>query len=341
MTTVQPRATLDDVARLAGVSAKTVSRVFNQPELVGTETAERVQAAATRLRFRPNTLAQHLRRGGGTDTVGFVMGEFGNPFYYKVASGIEAELAPHGHHLLLATTDDTAEGESRVVDALLGQRVGALLIIPVADDQAYLEGERQLGTPVISIDRAATNVLADAIVLENRRILHEATRRLLALGHRRIGYVCNPSSVSTQVDRVAGYRAAMAEAGIHDTDAWCRLSDDRAERADAIIGGLLDADDAPTAIITGNNRMTIGALRAMRARDDRATALIGFDDFDTADIIGVSVITYDPVEMGRQAARLAMERMQDPAGPPRRIELPTWIVERGTGERPPHERNAA
>ncbi len=340
MTPVQPRATLDDVARLAGVSAKTVSRVFNQPDLVGAVTAQRVQAAATRLRFRPNTLAQGLRRGGGTHTIGFVMGEFGNPFYYKLASGIEAEIAPHGHHLLLATTDDSAEGEARVVDAVLGQRVGALMIIPVAEDQAYLEGERQLGTPVISIDRDAVNVLADAVVLENHRIVHEATTRLLARGHRRIGYVCNPAGVSTQADRIAGFRAAMAEAGIADPSTWCRLSDDRDETPEAAVGGLLDSTDAPTAIITGNNRMTIGALRALRARGDESTALIGFDDFDTADVIGVSVITYDPIEMGRRAGRLAIERMSDPTGPPRRVVLPTWIVERGTGERRPRERRA-
>lgn len=337
MTTVQPRATLDDVARLAGVSAKTVSRVFNQPGLVGHGTAERVHAAATRLRFRPNTLAQGLRRGGATHTVGFVMGEFGNPFYYKLASGLEAEIAPHGHHLLLATTDDSAAGEAQVVDAVLGQRVAALVLVPVADDQSYLEGERQLGTPIISIDRDAANVLADAVVLENRRIVQEATERLLALGHRRIGYACNPASVSTQTERLAGFHAAMTAAGIAGASRWCRLSDDRQETAQQTVAELLDSTDAPTAIITGNNRMTIGALRAMRARGDDHTALIGFDDFDTADVIGVSVITYDPIEMGRQAGRLAVERMNDPAGPPRRVVLPTWIIERGTGERPPRE----
>ncbi|MFT4259908.1 LacI family DNA-binding transcriptional regulator [Microbacterium sp.] len=339
MSPVQPRATLDDVARLAGVSTKTVSRVFNEPDLVGAETAHRVQQAAARLRFRPNTLARGLRRGSGTNTIGFVMGEFGNPFYYKVAAGIEAEIAPHGHHLLVATTDDTADGEAKVVDALLGQRIGALLIIPVADDQSYLEGERQLGTPVIAIDRVAHNLAADALVLENRATVLEATRRLLANGHRRIGYVCNPASVSTQTERVDGYRAAMAEAGIIETDPWCRLVDDRAEAGEDTVGGLLDSPDAPTAIIAGNNRMTIGALRALRARGDETTALIGFDDFDTADVIGVSVITYDPIELGRQAAQLAMERMGDPTAPTKRIVLPTWIVERGTGERPPVERS--
>lgn len=339
MTTVQPRATLDDVARLAGVSAKTVSRVFNQPELVGSGTAERVQTAAKRLRFRPNILARGLRRGGGTDTVGFVMGEFGNPFYYKVAAGIEAELATRGYNLVVATTDDSPESESRVVDALLGQRIAALLIVPVADDQSYLDGERQLGTPVISIDRRAQDLTADSVVLENRAAVRDATQRLLALGHRRIGYVCNPVGVSTQAERLDGYRAAMAGAGIHDTTSWCRLSDDRTARPDAVIADLLGSPDAPTALITGNNRMTIGALRALHARGDSTTALIGFDDFDTADVLGVSVITYDPVALGRRAGRLALERIADPTVPTQQVVLPTWIIERGTGERPPHPRS--
>src|SRR5690606_17602016 len=128
---IQSRATVEDVARLAGVSAKTVSRVFAQRELVAAETVERVLAAAKRLRFRPNTLTRRLRRGGGTNVVGFIMGELSNPFYYKVASGIEKELAAHGYSLVVATTDDTAEGEERVADTLLAQRIGALLLIPV------------------------------------------------------------------------------------------------------------------------------------------------------------------------------------------------------------------
>lgn len=339
--TVQNRATLDDVARLAGVSSKTVSRVFTSRELVAPETVERVLAAAKRLRFRPNTLARSLRRGGATNTFGFIMGELGNPFYYKVAAGIEKELAANGFALVVATTDDTAEGEERVADALLAQRIGALLLIPVADDQSYLEGERHLGTPVIAIDRPARNLVADSIVLENRRGVYDATMRLLARGHRRIGYVCNPASVYSQSERLLGYREALAAYGIHDSSRWERLLDDMSIRPDGIVEDLLAQDDAPTALIAGNNRVTVGALRALRDRhDDGSTALVGFDDFDTADVLGVTVVSYDPVELGRRAAMLALERIGDPSGFTRQIELPTWIVERGTGERPPREENA-
>ncbi len=337
--TVQQRATLQDVARLAGVSSKTVSRVFTHRELVAPETVEQVLAAAKRLRFRPNTLARSLRRGGATNTIGFIMGELNNPFYYKVAAGIEKELAGNGFALLVATTDDSAEGEERVADALLAQRVGAILLIPVAEDQSYLEGERQLGTPVIAIDRPARNLVADAIVLENRQGVYEATMRLLERGHRRIGYVCNPASVYTQSERLRGYRDALATHGIHESARWERLGDDLSHPSDGLVGDLLDSPEAPTAIITGNNRVTVAALRALRARDlESRVALVGFDDFDTADVLGVSVISYDPLELGRRAASLAIERMRDPAGFTQQIELPTWIVERGTGERPPVER---
>ncbi|SCY44099.1 transcriptional regulator, LacI family [Microbacterium sp. LKL04] len=331
--TVQQRATLDDVARLAGVSSKTVSRVFAQRELVAPQTVERVLASAKRLRFRPNSLAQGLRRGGSR-TVGFIIGELSNPFYYKVAAGIEKELSAHGFSLVVATTDDTEEGEGRVADALLAQRVGALLLIPVGEDQSYLEGERQLGTPVIAIDRPARNLAADSIVLDNRVAVLEATRRLTTRGHRRIAYVCNPASVWTQSERLAGYRQAMSEIGV-DSARWEMLGDDLTIPPVDLVQRLWREDAAPTAIIAGNNRVTVGALRALRARGDEQTALIGFDDFDTADVLGVSVISYDPLELGRRAATLAMERIGDPSGFVRQITLPTWIIERGTGERPP------
>ncbi|WP_431802102.1 LacI family DNA-binding transcriptional regulator [Microbacterium sp. bgisy203] len=340
--TVQQRATLDDVARLAGVSSKTVSRVFTQRELVAPQTVDRVLSAAKRLRFRPNTLAQGLRRGGGTKTVGFIIGELSNPFYYKVAAGIEKELGAHGFSLVVATTDDTEEGEGRVADALLAQRVGALILIPVSEDQSYLEGERQLGTPIIAIDRPARNLAADSIVLDNRAAVLEATRRLTRIGHRRVAYICNPASVYTQVERLTGYRQAMAEAGVADTAPWEMLRDDLALDPASLVRELMSVPEPPTAIVAGNNRMTIGALRVLREIvDDGRTALIGFDDFDTGDVLGVSVISYDPLELGRRAAELAIARIADPSGFTQQITLPTWIIERGTGERRPPQEDTA
>lgn len=330
---IQQRATLEDVARLAGVSPKTVSRVYAQRELVAPTTIERVLGAARRLRFRPNTLARNLR-GGGSSTVGFIMGELLNPFYSMVAAGLEHTLSRNGFTLIVATTDDSPEGEERVADTLLAQRVGALLLIPVGEDQSYLEGERQLGSPVVAIDRPARNLVADSVVLDNRQGTFDATSSLIAHGHKRIAYVCNPASAYTQAERIRGHREALAAAGIEEGHRWERLIDDPAIAPEEIITELLNLPLPPTAIVAGNNRVCIGAVRATRGLE-RAPALIGFDDFDTADILGVSVVSHDAIEMGRRAAELTIERMADPTAFTTQLTLPTRLVLRGSGEQPP------
>ena len=334
MMSTQSRATLADVARLAGVSSKTVSRVFADAGVVSADTRERVLGAAKRLRFRPNNLARSLRRGGVSNTVAFVIGDITNPFYFHVAAGIERELAANGLTMVLATTDDSPESEEGVVDALLAQRVRALLLIPVAADQSYLDGERQLGTPVISVDRPAGNLLADSVVLRNREGMREAVASLIALGHRRIGFVSNPSAMYTVRERLAGYREALHDVGITDTHRWERVDDTPTRSAEDAVASLFDQDDPPTAIVAGNNRASAGAIRVLRDRSP-AVAFIGFDDFELADALGISVVAYDTLEIGRTAARLALERLASPSDFTRQIEIPTWLIHRGSGEIPP------
>ncbi|CAN5257528.1 LacI family DNA-binding transcriptional regulator [soil metagenome] len=329
------RATISDVARLAVVSTKTVSRVFATPETVSAPTRDRVLAAAKQLRFRPNNLARSLRRGGVSSTVAFVMGDITNPFYFQLAAGIERELAGSGLTMILATTDDSAEGEQVVVDALLAQRVRALILVPVADDQGYLEGERQLGTPVVCIDRPARNLLADSVVLQNHAGMREAVRALTALGHRRIGFISNTGHLYTQAERLAGYREALAEAGIPDSRRYERSIGFGAQLEQAIVD-LLELPEPPTAIVAGNNRGSAAAIRVLRDRPEN-TAFIGFDDFELADALGITVVAHDAIEMGRTAARLVIERLDDPSGFTRQIEAPVRLVRRGSGEIGPPE----
>ncbi|MDY7529958.1 MULTISPECIES: LacI family DNA-binding transcriptional regulator [unclassified Cryobacterium] len=329
--TTQARATLADVARLADVSSKTVSRVFSGDGIVSAVTRERVLSAAKRLRFRPNVLARSLRHGGVSNTVAFVIGDITNPFYFHVAAGIERELADNGLTMVLSSTDDSAESEEGVVDSLLAQRVRALLLIPIAADQSYLDGERQLGTPIVSVDRPASNLLADSVVLQNREGMREAVRSLIKLGHRKIGFVSNPSAIYTLRERLAGYREALAEAGIADNARYERCNDDPAVSAESAVASLFDQADPPTALVTGNNRASSGALRVLRGREPRV-AFIGFDDFDLADALDITVVAYDTREIGRAAARLALDRLEDPTSFIRQIEIPTRLIHRGSGE---------
>lgn len=327
----QSRATLADVGRLAGVSPKTVSRVILGSTNVADDTRDRVLTAARSLRFRPNHLARNLRHGSVTNIVAFVIGDLKNPFYFLVAAGIERELARHGLMMILASTDDDPATEERVVETLLKQRVRALLMTPIASDQGYLEGERQLGTPVVCIDRPAKNLIADAVVLANFEGTANAVRQLISAGHRRIAFVCSPASLYTHQERLRGYRHALREAGITDAAQWERLEEVDGPSAEDSVRDLLSLPQPPTAIVAGNNRASSGVVRALGNRFD-AVAFIGFDDFELADAAGITVVAYDPAELGKQAARLVVERLDDPLAPPQQIEIPTRIIRRGSGE---------
>jgi LacI family transcriptional regulator len=308
-----------------------VSRVISEHRSVSPETRRRVLEAAQRLRFRPNHLARDLRRGGVSTTVAFVMGDLRNPFYSHVASGIESTLAEHGLTMILAATGDDPGQEERVVAAMLERRVRSLLLSPIAADQSYLNGERQLGTPVVCIDRPAQNLAADSVVFANRVGAADAVRSLLAHGHRRIGFV--GSAVYTHQERLAGYRQALLEAGIVPRPAWERTDAESAAAAQRAAADLLAAADPPTAILAGNNRASTGVLRALRG-GDRPVAFIGFDDFELAEALGISVVAHDPEEMGRLAVRLALSRHSDLASAPTQTVLPTLLVRRGSGELP-------
>ena len=323
------RARLSDVARLAGVSAKTVSRVIAGHHSVSPDTRQRVLEAARRLRFRPNHLARDLRQGGVSTTAAFVMGELRNPFYSQVAAGVERTLAEHGLTMIVAATRDDPAQEERVVAAMLERRVHSLLLIPIAADQSYLDGERQLGTPVVCIDRPAHNLAADSVVFANRTGAADAVRSLLGHGHRRIAFV--GSTVHTHQERLAGYRDALAEAGITLTPEWERTDADSPATAERAMTQLLAAADPPTAVLAGNNQVSTSVLRALRACG-RPVAFIGFVDFDLAETLGISVVAHDPEDMGRQAVQLALSRHADLGAGATQVVLPTRLIRRGSGE---------
>lgn len=333
---MQPRATLADVARLAGVSAKTVSRVMVGSVNVSPDTRQTVMAAARRLKFRPNEIASSLRRGSVTTTVGFVIGDLTNPFYFTVAAGIERELAAQGLTMILAATDDDPGTEERVVGTLLQQRVRALIMVPIADDQSYLEGEQQLGTPLVFVDRPPHNIAGDTVTLDNQEGTAAAVRSLTALGHRKIAFVCRPGSLYTHQQRLAGYRQALREVGITDSARWERTNELDGPTEEDSVRELLASDDAPTAIVAGNNKASAGALRALGNHRDQL-AFIGFDDFDFADTAGLTVVAHDALALGQSAARMALSRLNDPSLPIRTEHIHTTLIRRGSGERLPRQ----
>jgi len=330
---IRQRATLVDVARLADVSARTVSRVYSDPESVSGATRQKVLTAAERLHFKPNVIARDLRLGGKSRTIAFATAEMTNPFYVHVAAGVQHELALHGYTMVLVSADSAAK-ERENIETLVSQRVCGVIFVPIGDDHSYLEGERHLGLSLVAVDRPARNLLADSVVLANRKGGYLATKSLIEHGHTRIAYVSNPRNVYSQCERIEGYRQAMAEHGLAVRPEWDHGSDDPDLPIEQLVSDLIKMPQTPTAIVSGNNRATIATIHALQ-QNGANLALVGFDELDLADVFGISVIAHDPRQMGRVAARRAMARLADPTGLTAQIEIPVNYLARGSGERSP------
>lgn len=326
-----PAPTLAQVAERAGVSLKTASRAVNGEPRVAEATRERVLDAAHQLGFQLNRAASLLARGLTSNLVGLITGDLANPFYSAVAKGVEQELRSQGMQLTVASSDEEPARERELIGEFVDRQVRALILVSTSTDHSDLAGVQARGIPVVFVDRPAVGIDADTVLLDNRRGARVAVEHLIAAGHTSIGFIGDLSRLETHRERLAGFEDAMRAAGL-DAERWVRHDAHDVAAALDEARALLTQPEPPTALFTSNNRITIGAVRAMLELD-AWPALVGFDDFELADILGITVIAHDPVEMGRTAARLALGAMERRHEGPSGIILPTRLLQRGSGER--------
>lgn len=330
-----------DVAVRAGVSLKTVSRAINGEPGVSAETIAKVSAAAAELRYARNDLAASLRQGSRSDTIGLVTEDVANPFYSAIAKAVEDSARARGCLLITASAGEDAARERELVSAMLRRRVDAILIVPASGDHRYLEADGLLGRAVF-LDRPPARVRADAVLVANAAGAQHAVEHLLVHGHERIAFLGDDLGVSTARERLAGYRAALARANLPAAEELVSVANHTSEAARASLTALLGlpARRRPTAVLAGNNRCTIGALQALGGPPSgpHGIALVGFDDFELADLLGVTVVRTDPTRIGRLGAELAFARMDGDTRRPRRHVIEAELVARGSGERSPRPR---
>ncbi|MEP6954946.1 MAG: LacI family DNA-binding transcriptional regulator [Solirubrobacteraceae bacterium] len=329
------RPTMRDVASTAGVSLKTVSRVVNAEAGVRDATAARVEAAIRELGFARNDVARSLRNGRAA-ALGLIIEDVANPFYSAIARAVENAAHARGHMVITASCEEDPERERDLVLRLLRRSVDGLIIVPAGNDHSYMEDELSAGTPVVFLDRPPRGVEADTVLADNAGGARAAVDHLLAGGHERIAFVGDARTMYTAGERLTGYEAALRDAGVGPSPELVRDGSHNADTARAVVGELLalPAGRRPTALFCANNRNTLGALRALRDAA-RAIALVGFDDFEFADMLAtpVTVVRQAPEEMGRIAAGLAYDRLDAADAPAaRRSTIACELVVRGSGE---------
>jgi LacI family transcriptional regulator len=329
--------TIYDVARHAGVSPATVSRVLNGRSTVDAGLRDRVNAAAAQLGYRPNSLARNLRRST-TNLWAVVISDIDNPFFTALVRGVEDVGQGLGYSVVLCNSDENPDKEADYLRALLADQISGFIVSPTSRTE-NLAALHEAGRAVVAIDRRPRNLAVDTVLVDNEHGAREATTHLIEQGFRRIACITGPARLSTASRRLRGYRSALRAAGIEPDPALERHADFRQRGGYTAMANLLAARPAPDAVFVTNNLMTVGALECLADNDIRIpdqVGVVGFDDVPWATFIRppLSTVTQPTYELGRTAATLLKARIDDPDRPPETATLHTTLHARASSRRP-------
>ena len=333
--------TIRDVARLAGVSTTTVSRVINGSGAVSEARRLRVERAVADLDYVPNAVARHLR-SKRTKMIALVLSDITNPFFTTIARGVQDVAGPRGYAVTFANTDESETQELGYLQTLVQRQVDGVLLVPVGNSPAPFRLLRSKKIPVVLLDRRVSVRQLDEVRCDSEAGAYAVVRHLLGLGHRRIAVLTGRRDVSTSTDRVAGYERALAWAGVPLDRDLIRYDSFSLAGGFRMINEILAVEPRPTAVFATNNFIAFGAIRAIREAhltvpDD--ISLATFDDLPAEwhDDPFLTVLAQPAYDLGRQAAELLFERLESGARGKRRvIVLPGALIPRRSSGPPPH-----
>jgi LacI family transcriptional regulator len=333
------KATILDVARLAGVAPMTVSRVLNGSASVAEETLRRVQEAIAKLDYKPNELARALRNSRSR-SIGVIVPYLSDPFFAICAHSINKVARQRGYSVMLTTSDENPETESSEASLLLRRHIEGLILIPATENGSRIDISEFAATPIVTLDRPSGLARCDSVLVDNRDGARQAVEHLIQRHRARVAFLGLSLDLYTMRERYAGYREAVLSAGLEPT---APVPCDSEDAATGQVRGLLRSPQPPTALFCANNLVTKFALHALfrlglTVPDDMA--LIGFDDFELADTLQppITVIRQPIAELGSTAAELLFQRITNATiQPGRQRTLPVELVLRRSCGCPPVE----
>jgi LacI family transcriptional regulator len=331
-------ATIKDVALLAGVSTATVSRVLNRSARVEQSVLEKVEAAVEQLKYRRNLVARGLRTQR-TDIVSLICSDIENPFFTAICRGIEDFASKLGLSVVICNTDGDFAKEREYIEMLSSQSVSGVIISPASSAETDVSKLVRQGVAVVAVDRRLRHK-TDSVFVDNKLGAFQATDHLIKAGAKRVACITGPRNVMTAQHRLAGYKAALTANGMRAQESLIRFADFKDAGGAKAVHELLHGAKKPDGIFVANNRMTTGALLALRELGvvvPDEISLVGFDDLPWAELVSptISTVRQPSYELGRAAAKLLTERMQGVAGAsPREIILEPELIIRASSCKP-------
>lgn len=322
---------MSDVARLAGVGTMTVSRVLSGSVRVSEETTRRVFDAIATLNYRPNEVARALR-DQRSHQIGVIVPNLVDPFFAICAQTVSVVAKEHAYSVIIATADEDPDMEYNEASRMLRKQVEGFVIIPAAGGPSRITGTEFNRTPIVTLDRPIENSNYDSVVVENKSGSQLGVNHLIQHGHRRIAFFGLSRNLYTIKARFEGYREAIKRASLKPEFYFGNGT--QAEML-ATVRGILDTKNPPTAFYCSNNliaRHAIHALAHFKVRVPETVALVGFDDFETANILNppLTVVRQPITDLARMGANILFSRLlnDDRTDRGKRIVLPVELVVR-------------
>jgi LacI family transcriptional regulator len=336
-------ATLQQVADAAGVHRSTASRALNPQtaELISPDVVARIAEAAARLGYRRDLLAASLRNNR-TRSIGVLVPDLANPIFAPILAGAEAALAAEGYAVLVANAGGSDASALDLVEGLAARRIEGLILATAHERDTVLARCIELGLPTVLVNRADPEGRLSAVTPDDHEGMRLAVEHLVGLGHRRIGHLAGPQNVSTGVLRAEGFRSAMAKAGLAPRPVVPAAAYTR-EAGQEAAEELLAHDGGVTAIAAANDLLALGAMRAFSVRGlgcPGDISLTGHNDMPLVDMVQppLTTIRISHDRIGREAARLLLERIARPDTPPAHICTSPELIVRASTAVPPDRR---
>lgn len=318
---------ISDVAKRAGVSSATVSRVLSGKPHVSDAVRAQVEAAVAALGYRPNRIARSLRVQRSR-VIGLIVSDIQNPFFSRIVRGVEDAVQPHGFAVFVCNTDENPEREGLYLELLLDEQVAGVILTPTVDDAALYRPFAE-ALPLVVLDREVTYLGVDTVVSNNTEAARVVVARLIAAGHRRIGTILSDLNITTGNERFLGYQQALRDAGFPSDPALSRFGKPVEGEGHRFARELLEQDHPPTALFSGSRLLTTGVLRYLWEVNMKIPGDLALASFDTLDWLPdmpeVLCVSQPAYEMGQRAAELLLKRMAEPERPTERLELTSTL----------------
>ncbi len=329
---------INDIARKAGVSTATVSRVINNSNLVKPKTREKVMKVVEESGYVPSAIARGLSIQT-TSNIGVIFPDIENPFFSGAFYGITKIAEQNQYHVLFFNSDENVKKEQEFLRMVESQHLAGIIITPIdhfaAETRELLDGLEKKGIPVVLLDRDIRGGKFSIVMADNEKGAYQAVSQLISEGHERIAIIEGSPSIRSVYERFKGYRKAMDDHEIPIRGEYMVRGDQKSDLAYQMASRLMGLPEPPTAIFTCNNMMTLGCLRYLTERGlmiGRDISLIGFDDIAPLRVIDfkLSVVDRSEAEMGKIAVKMLLDRLKTPEAERETVIMPVELILRGS-----------